>query len=89
MVNNILESLERLAMPDDLHIKECERLGISNSYDYDLIKRKLEAFQLLKEMLLLEVREIGGIYYIKYFNREDGNYIDCEISQDVYEVLRW
>ena len=36
MVNSMLESLERLAMPDDLHVKECERLGISNSYDYDL-----------------------------------------------------
>ncbi len=43
MNNNIkeLESLERLAMPDDLFLKECEKLGISNYYDYNFLKEKI------------------------------------------------
>jgi len=43
MNNNIkeLESLERLVMPDDLFLKECEKLGISNYYDYNFLKEKI------------------------------------------------
>ena len=52
-----------------------------------LVEKELKAFEVLKELLLLEVREIGGKYYIKYYNREDGNYIDYEISEELYEVL--
>lgn len=52
------------------------------------IIKELKAFEVLKDLLLLEVREIGGKYYVKYYNREDGNYIDFEISEDLYEVLK-
>lgn len=37
-MNKILEALERLAMPDDLHKKECERLGIPTTQDYETLK---------------------------------------------------
>lgn len=43
------EALERLAMPDDLHIKECEKLGISPTQDYEIIKQELKELQAIKE----------------------------------------
>ena len=36
-----LEALERLAMPDELHIKECEKLGIGLTEDYDVVEQAL------------------------------------------------
>ena len=39
------EALERLAMPDDLHIKECEKLGISPTQDYEIIKETLQRLE--------------------------------------------
>lgn len=50
--------------------------------------KKLKELVTLKELLLLEVREIGGKYYIKYRNLEEDNYIDYEISEDLYEALK-
>lgn len=38
-MNRYLEALERLAMPDDIHIKECEKLGIGLTEDYDLLEQ--------------------------------------------------
>lgn len=66
-----------------------ELMGIKCFGDYfrNIIK-ELKAFEVLKELLLLEVREIGGKYYIKYRNLEEDNYIDYEISEELYEVLK-
>ena len=38
-MNKYLEALERLAMPDDIHIKECKKLGIGLTEDYDLLEQ--------------------------------------------------
>lgn len=44
-MNKELEALERLAMPDELHIEECKKLGIDLTEDYDLIKTALERLE--------------------------------------------
>lgn len=49
MNKEYLEALERLAMPDELHIKECKRLGIGLTDDYDLIKKALFELKVIKE----------------------------------------
>ena len=36
-----LEALERLAMPDELHIKECKKLGIGLTEDYEVVEQAL------------------------------------------------
>lgn len=71
------EALERLAMPDDIHIKECEKLGIGLTEDYDLLEQYIlkaqerenenARYKQLEEQLgcPLEVREralTNGIY---------------------------
>jgi hypothetical protein len=40
-----LEALERLAMPDELHISECKKLGISPTQDYKIIKQSLQRLE--------------------------------------------
>ena len=44
-----LEALERLAMPDELHIKECEKLGISLTEDFDIVEQALLELKAIKE----------------------------------------
>lgn len=46
-----LEALERLAMPDELHIKECEKLGISLIEDFDTIKQALQRLEKYEQIL--------------------------------------
>ena len=53
-MNRYLEALERLAMPDDLHIKECERLGIGLTEDYDLLEQYILKTQEPKKYLRWE-----------------------------------
>ena len=36
-----LEALERLAMPDDLHISECKKAGVGLTEDYEVVKEAL------------------------------------------------
>ena len=43
-----LEALERLAMPDELHIKECKELGIGLTEDYEVVEQALLEFQSIK-----------------------------------------
>ena len=40
-MDKYLEALERLAMPDELHIKECKKLGIGLTEDYDTVEKAL------------------------------------------------
>lgn len=49
MNKELLEALERLAMPDELHIKECEKLGIGLTEDYDIVKKALLELESIKE----------------------------------------
>ena len=48
-MNKYLEALERLAMPDDLHIKECEKLGIGLTEDFDTVEKALLELESIKE----------------------------------------
>ena len=43
-----LEALERLAMPDELHIKECKKLGIGLTEDYEVVEQALLELQSIK-----------------------------------------
>ena len=46
-----LESLERLAMPDDLHISECKKLGIGLTDDFDTIEQALQRLAKYEQIL--------------------------------------
>lgn len=50
-MNKEFEALERLAMPDDLHIEECKKLGIGLTDDYDLIKQALFKLKAIKDVI--------------------------------------
>lgn len=49
--NEQLQALERLAMPDDLHISECKRLGIGLTEDYDVIEQALRRLDKYEQIL--------------------------------------
>lgn len=51
MSKELLEALERLAMPDDLHIKECKKLGIGLTEDYDLLAQALQRLDRYEQIL--------------------------------------
>ena len=40
-MDKVFEALERLAMPDELHIKECKKLGIGVTEDFDTVEQAL------------------------------------------------
>ena len=46
-----LEALERLAMPDDLHISECKKLGIGLIEDYEVIEQALQRLEKYEQIL--------------------------------------
>ena len=48
-MNNYFEALERLAMPDDVHISECKKLGIGLMEDYEVVEKALLELQSIKE----------------------------------------
>lgn len=50
-MNKELEALERLAMPDELHIKECEKLGIGLTDDFDTIEQALQRLEKYEKLL--------------------------------------
>lgn len=68
-------------------MEACDLVHYMEESDIKAVDKDLLALRTLKELLFLEVREIGGRYYIKYMNLEEGNYIDEEISKELYEVL--
>lgn len=45
-----LEALERLAMPDDLHISECKKLGIGLTEDFSTIKQALQRLEKYEQL---------------------------------------
>ena len=83
MSKDYLEALERLAMPDDLHIKECKKLGIGLTEDFDTIERALLELKAIKEAKLNK-----ALYEL---NRIDCNitYLlsDCDINEEVRMCL--
>ena len=79
MKKDFLESLERLAMPDDLHIKECKKLGIGLTEDYDLLKQAILELTSIKKAepskALEELKRID--YNITYLLS------DCDSNEEV------
>lgn len=60
-----LEALERLAMPDELHISECKKTGIGLTEDYEVVKQALLELQYIKETKPSEaLKELEGIEYV-------------------------
>ena len=51
MNKEYLESLERLAMPDDLHISECKKLGISLTEDFEVVEEALQRLAKYEQIL--------------------------------------
>lgn len=49
MNKELLEALERLAMPDELHIEECKKLGIGLTEDYEVVEQALLELESIKE----------------------------------------
>ena len=56
-MNRLLEGLERLAMPDELHNEECKKAGVELTEDYDLIKEALFELKAIKEAKPSEAME--------------------------------
>lgn len=44
-----LEALERLAMPDEMHIEECKKLGIGPTEDYEVVKQAILELNAINE----------------------------------------
>ena len=44
-MEKVFEALQRLAMPDELHKEECEKLGIDLTEDYETIKQALQRLE--------------------------------------------
>lgn len=53
-----LEALERLAMPDEMHIEECKKLGIDLTEDYEVVKKAILELKAIKEANPSEAFEI-------------------------------
>lgn len=88
-----LEALERMAMPDEVFLKECERLNIDNHSDYEYLKRELQRLEAidnanpseaLEEIKQIEfyVGTIIGLEFIK------GNDVFSEAKKRDYEIFK-
>ena len=82
-MNRELEALERLAMPDEIHIKECKKLGISLTEDFDTVEQALLELQSIKETNPSEALEClekvkgyrtGGIISFEVFLEDTEEY---------------
>jgi len=63
MSKEYLEALERLAMPDEIHISECKKLGISPTQDYKIIEQALQRLEAIDNAKPSEALECWN--YIK------------------------
>ena len=83
-MNRLLEGLERLAMPDELHNEECKKAGVELTEDYDLIKEALLELKSIKEAelsdALRELEYIGETCYVEAWNAEE----DCTLYAKNY-----
>ena len=91
-MSKALEALERLVMPDDLYQRERERLGLTAGHDYDLIKKELQSFEILKKNLLFELTTIelnDSHYVLRVINPEfPDKYVAVLITKEEYETLK-
>ena len=64
MSKDYLEALERLAMPDELHIAECKKVGVALTEDYEIIKQALLELKSIKEANLSKAMK--GLHTIAF-----------------------
>ena len=64
MMENYFEALERLAMPDKLHIEECKKAGVALTEDYDVVKQALLELKSIKEANLSKAMK--GLHTIAF-----------------------
>ena len=85
MKEHILEALERLAMPDELHKKECERLGISLTEDYETVKQAIiESQESKRKVEIEEPKEDKS--YLKWEILVTGRKYNCKLNGKPYVV---
>lgn len=78
-MDKVFEALERLAMPDELHIKECKKLGIGVTEDFDTVEKALLELKAIKEIEPSEA--LNELYRIE--NNIIYSLRDCDISEEV------
>ena len=85
-MNKYFEALERLAMPDELHIEECEKLGIGLTEDFDTVEKALLELQSIKEAnpseALYALEDI-----ILYLNANEPKGLYCENIETIKQAL--
>lgn len=92
-MNKELEALERLAMPDELHISECKKAGIGLTEDYEVVKQALLELKFIKEANHSEALEAFGriTLHTEYDNDSyyDGLHFedDCKLVDKALEFL--
>lgn len=82
MSKDYLESLERLAMPDELHVEECRKLGIGLTEDYDVVEQAL--------LELKSIKESKPKHYLKWEDlvfTVDWKVMTVKMSDTVYKIL--
>ena len=81
-MDKYFEALERLAMPDELHISECKKLGVGLTEDYDLLEQALLNAE--KEHNALEIIKKKNVSVCGFRNRVFGYHSNMTIN-DTYE----
>lgn len=82
MNKDYLESLERLAMPDELHAEECRKLGIGLTEDYDVVEQAL--------LELKSIKESKPKHYLKWEDlvfTVDWKVMTVKMGDTVYKIL--
>ena len=82
MSKDYLESLERLAMPDELHVEECRKLGIGLTEDYDVVEQAL--------LELKSIKESKPKHYLKWEDlvfTVDWKVMTVKMGDTVYKIL--
>ena len=77
MMENYFEALERLAMPDELHISECEKLGIGLTEDFDLVEQALLELTSIKGAKPSEALECLERIDKEYLTIESKDFDNC------------
>ena len=54
----------------------------------DKLEKREKVLKWLFEFLFLEPKQIADKYYIKYMNREEGNYILEEVSKEDFDIIK-
>lgn len=97
MSKEYLKALERLAMPDELHIKECEKLGIGLTEDYNMLKQYFESIENAKpseamknlEILYDEIHPLDNIGILDIHFDTIKNYIlKSQEQEKVLEIIK-